>query len=60
MKRRHLAEEERNNLFIFLFFLRLCFPFRQFMQFPHAISEPWAVVEHLQQRWMSVTTHISK
>lgn len=53
-----LDRKEKTNLFIFLlFFLRLCVPFRQFMQFLQAISEPWAVVEHLQQQLMSVIRH---
>lgn len=50
--------KEGTNLFIvLLFFLRHCSPFRQFMQLLHAVSEAWAVVEHLQQQSMSVIRH---
>lgn len=53
--------KDRTNLLIFLLFVpRLCSPFRKFMQFLHAVSEPWAVEEHLQKQPMSVISRHSK
>lgn len=53
--------KDGTHLLVFLLFVRtICSPFRQFMQFLQAVSEPWAVEEHLQKQLMSVVSRHSK